>query len=68
MFKIPENEQIWVQFVHKDEITHIITSTKLRDFYYLYQVKNNKLIKTKHKSENPIDLEKYIKERNDKSE
>lgn len=39
---------------------YYITSTALRDVYYLYEVINNVAIKTKHKSNNPTDLYKFI--------
>lgn len=60
MLTAPKGETIWVQYVNDGAITHVITSTQLRDIYYLYKVVDGKLIKTKHKSENPPDLEKYI--------
>lgn len=42
------------------EIKFAITSTPLRDIYYLCEAKNGKLVKTKRKSQNPKELEKYI--------
>jgi hypothetical protein len=60
MIKIPKNENVWVQYIQDDKVTHIITSTKMRDIYYLYKIDDNKLVKTKHKSSNPVDLEKWI--------
>lgn len=39
---------------------YYITSTALRDVYYLYEVINNVAIKTKHKANNPTDLYKFI--------
>lgn len=39
---------------------YYITSTALRDVYYLYEVINNVAIKTKHKSNNPTDLYEFI--------
>ena len=41
---------------------YYITSTVLRDVYYLYEVINNVAIKTKHKSNNPTDLYEFMKE------
>lgn len=39
---------------------YYITSTVLRDVYYLYEVINNVAIKTKHKSNNPTDLYEFM--------
>lgn len=41
---------------------YYITSTVLRDVYYLYEVINGVAIKTKHKANNPTDLYKLMKE------
>lgn len=56
----PKGEVIWVQYMSGGEIKFAITSTPLRDIYYLCEVKNGKLVKTKRKSQNPKELEKYI--------
>lgn len=58
--KPPKNEIIWVQYAIKGETTYITTSTALRDYYYLYKVEDNKLVKTRHKTKNPTDLEDFI--------
>ena len=58
---LPPNETIWVQYLHNEIPIYAITSTKVRDCYYLYEVKDNKLIKTKYKNKDPTELEKYIK-------
>lgn len=42
---------------------YYITSTALRDVYYLYEVINDVAIKTKHKADNPTDLYEFMKER-----
>lgn len=39
---------------------YYITSTALRDVYYLYEVINNTITKTKYKADNPTDLYKFI--------
>ena len=39
---------------------YYITSTALRDVYYLYDVINGTIIKTKHQANNPTDLYKFI--------
>lgn len=57
----PPNETIWVQYLHNEIPIYAITSTKIRDCYYLYEVKDNKLIKTKYKSNDPTELEAFIK-------
>ena len=57
----PPNEIIWVQYLQNEIPIYVITSTKIRDCYYLYEVKDNKLIKTKHKNKDPTELEKYMK-------
>lgn len=57
----PSNEIIWVQYLQNEIPIYVITSTKIRDYYYLYEVKDNKLIKTKHKNKDPTELEKYMK-------
>ena len=40
---------------------YVITSTKLRDEYYLYKVKNGDYVKTRYKNKDPTVLEKYMK-------
>lgn len=58
---IPKNETLWLQAFDKDNsLTHIITSDQHRDYYKLYEVTKDKLIYTKHKSNNPTDLYKYV--------
>lgn len=60
LIQVPVGETIWVQYVNNGVVTHIITSTKMRDCYYLYKVVNSKAIKTKYKAESPTQLEKYV--------
>lgn len=57
----PKNEIIWLQIVKDGVVTHIITSTALRDIYYLYKVESGKPKKTRYKSDNPQELERKIK-------
>lgn len=57
----PPNEIIWVQYLQNEIPIYVITSTKIRDYYYLYEVKDNKMIKTKYKNKDPTELEKYMK-------
>lgn len=61
ILKPPPNEIIWVQYLQNEIPIYVITSTKIRDYYYLYEVKDNKLIKTKYKNKDPTELEKYMK-------
>lgn len=42
--------------------THYITVSQLHDVYYLYNITDSKVIKTKHKANNPIELYKYMEE------
>lgn len=57
----PKNEIIWVQYLHNGVPIYVITSTRIRDCYYLYEVNDNQLVKTKYKNKDPTELEKYIK-------
>ena len=59
---IAKNEILWLQFIREGEVVGLITSTPARDKYFLYEVKENKPVKTKHKSADPTTLEKYITE------
>lgn len=61
MLETPKSETVWVTYYMDGQPAYAITSTKIRDFYYLCKVTDGKLVKTKHKAENPQDLEKYIK-------
>lgn len=56
----PKKEIIWAQYVFDGKVKYIIASTALRDYYHLYEVKDNKPIKTKYKARSPTELEKYI--------
>ncbi len=60
MLSSPKGEIIWAVYKDNGVPTHAITSTPLRDIYYLCEVKYDKLVKTKKKAENPTQLEKYI--------
>lgn len=60
MVGIPKTEIIWVQQCENDIIKFIITSDKLRIKYKLYKIVDNKAVYTKHNSENPTQLEKYM--------
>ena len=56
-----KNEKIWLTQITSAK-TYIITSTNLRDMYYLYEVIDGKPVKTKYKNTNPTELNKYIKD------
>lgn len=44
--KINPEEKIWVQYLNEDkELTHIVTSNKLRTEYYLYEIQNGEPVK-----------------------
>lgn len=59
--KISTNEILWTQYLNdKDEVTHIVTSDKHRDTYKLYKIEGDNPVFTKHKSNDPRDLEQYI--------
>lgn len=55
------NEKIWVTYLYHGKPLYVITSTKLRDEYYLYKVENEKYVKTKYKNKDPTMLEKHMK-------
>lgn len=55
------NQIIWLQIIKNSEVVALITSSSLRDKYFLYEVKNGKPIKTKHSSVDPIKLEEFVK-------
>ena len=57
---VPKNETVWLSICNDGNITHLITSDKLRQSYKLYKVSDGKAVYTKHKSSNPLDLEKFI--------
>ena len=59
--KIPNNEILWVTYIINEKPAYAITSIKIRDVYYLYSVKDDELVRTNRRAENPNDLEKYVK-------
>lgn len=61
MITIPDKETLWVQYIEDNSVKYIITSNIYRTEYYLYKVTDNKLKKTKYQSDNPLDLERYVK-------
>ena len=57
IFPIDKNYYLWVEYKSKTNTIYYITSNKSRTEYQLW--KENK--QTRYKSENPLDLNKYIK-------
>ena len=55
------NQTIWLQIIKNGEVIGLITSSSLRDKYFLYEVKGGKPIKTKHTSSDPTRLEEFVK-------
>lgn len=60
---ISHRERLWVQIFKEGakEPSYLITSDLMRMTYFLYKVEKGKLIKTKYKSTDPTELEKYAK-------
>ena len=60
---IPHNERLWVQIFKEGakEPSYLITSDIPRYKYFLYKVKNGKVEKTKYKSSDPRELERYAR-------
>lgn len=59
---IPKSEQIAVRHCNEDSVlVYIITVDRFKN-YKLYEYKGEQAVYTKHKSDNPLDLNKYIKE------
>ena len=60
---IPYKERLWLQIFKPGakEPSFLITSDLMRMTYYLYEVKGGKPIKTRYKSSNPTELEKYAR-------
>ena len=57
---IPKTEIVWVQYLIDNSVRYCITSTKLRDIYYLYKSQKGKLVKTKYQNADPTKLERYM--------
>lgn len=44
--KINPEEKIWVRYLNENkELTHIVTSNRLRTEYYLYEIQNGEPVK-----------------------
>ena len=57
---IPKSEQICVRHCSKDGTLKYIFTTDRYDNYKLYHYKDGQAIYSKHKADNPIDLNEYI--------
>lgn len=55
-----KNDIIWAVYKDNGVAKYAIVSAPLRDIYYLYEIVDEKLVKTKKKAQNPMELEKYI--------
>ena len=59
---IPKSEEIAVRHYKEDGIlTYVITVDRYKN-YKLYEYKDGQVVYTKHKSDNPLDLDEYMKE------
>lgn len=58
---ITKGERIVLTYVVDGIDRYIISHNLIKGLYYLYEVKDREYIKTSHKGENPIELEKYMK-------
>lgn len=62
--KFTKGEQLCLTYTAEGsrEPTHYITTSPMRDMYFLYKTVSGKAVKTKHKASNPIELYKYMEE------
>lgn len=63
--KVPSNETIWVQYRFDGNITHLITSNRQRDTYYIYEVRGTSLNKLGKGRDPQVLEEKYLHIRSD---
>lgn len=62
---VPKNETLWVQgYNEKGELHYVITSTALRDRYFLY-LSEHGILSKKATASNPSRFEKYILQKGD---
>ena len=52
--KIPKNQQSWVRYIKNERVTHLITSTMIRDKYFLYKVNEDGRLEKLASSKTPI--------------
>ena len=61
-YNIPKTEKVCEQFSIDGGLRFIKTQKEpLRDIYFLYEIIDDKAVKSKYKSDNPVDLDKWIK-------
>lgn len=58
-FKLPKGEVLWVTYYKKDKPAYIITSTPMRDSYFLYDVTGDKPKKLAKSQSPKVFEEKY---------
>lgn len=56
MTGIGKSEISWVQYLVDGKPKYLVTSSQNRDTYYLYEIIDNKAVKTKYKNSNPLEL------------
>ena len=56
----PKNERICVTYVNAKGKMYVCTTNLLGDMFWLYEVVNDKLVKTKHKSKCPLDFDDVV--------
>ena len=62
-YNIPKTEKVCEQYFINGVLKYIKTyNVPLRSLYYLYEVLDGKAIKTKNKADNPVTLDKWIKQ------
>lgn len=52
--KAPKNQTSWTVYKKDHKITHVVTSTLMRDKYFLYEVESNGSLKKLASSHIPI--------------
>lgn len=59
-----KNEVLSLTYIAKgaNAPTHYITFNPIQCIYYLYNITDGNIVKTKHKASNPIELYKYMEE------
>ena len=61
-YNIPKTEKVCEQYSINGVLKYIKTQKEpLRDTYFFYEIIDDKAVKSKYKSDNPVDLDKWIK-------
>ena len=59
--EMQHDNSVAVSYWISERLKYIITFSKTKEMYYLYEVNNeNRMVKTKEKSKSPIDLEEKL--------